>query len=67
MKMRVRFEKRGAHYHCRVFTRIRDGSTWEKAGDLVFREEEWPERYRLFRNAEFLEEGLQDSMPAINE
>ena len=54
--MRVRFEKRGGHYHCRVFTAPRPGVTFAKNGDLVFDEAEWPDVPLLMRGAEFVEE-----------
>lgn len=41
--MRLRYVKKGGHYHCRLFTRKGVGSTFEKNGDLVFGEEEWNE------------------------
>ena len=50
--MRVRFTKRGHHYHCRVFT----SPSFAKNGDLVFDETEWPDIPLLMRGAEFLEE-----------
>jgi hypothetical protein len=54
--MRVRFEKRGGHYHCRVFTAKRIGLTFAKNGDLVFDEAEWPDIPLLMQGAEFIEE-----------
>jgi colicin import membrane protein len=55
-QMRVRFEKRGGHYHCRVFTAPRPGVAFAKNGDLVFDEAEWPDIRLLMRGAEFVEE-----------
>lgn len=57
--MRVRFEKRGGHYHCRVFTAKAAGLTLEKNGDLVFDEAEWPDIPLLMRGAEFVEEASE--------
>ena len=54
--MRVRFEKQGGHYHCRVFTAKRIGQTFAKNGELVFDEAEWPDIPLLMRGAEFVEE-----------
>lgn len=54
--MRVRFEKLGGHYHCRVFTAKQTGQTFAKNGDLVFDEAEWPDIPLLMRGAEFIEE-----------
>jgi len=54
--MRVRFEKRGGHYHCRVFTAKRVGLTFAKNGELVFDEAEWPDIPLLMRGADFVEE-----------
>lgn len=44
---RVRYEQRGSHVHCRVFSGPK-GSTLGKCGDLVFREEEWNEALIAF-------------------
>ena len=57
--MRVRFEKGGGHYHCRVFTAPRPGVTFAKNGDLVFDEREWPDIPLLLRGAEFIEEASE--------
>ena len=57
MRMRIRWTKLGRHIHCRVFTAKTADGTFAKCGELVFDEEEWPEIARLFRNAEFLEDG----------
>lgn len=57
--MRVRFEKGGGHYHCRVFTAPRPGVTFAKNGDLVFDEAEWPDIPLLMRGAEFIEEASE--------
>ena len=57
MRLRMRYEQRGAHVHVRVFTSPNADGTFAKNGELVFSAAEWEERYRLFRNAEFLREG----------
>ena len=44
VRIRVRYDERGGHVHCRVFA----GRAWTndetlgKAGDLTFRADEWP-------------------------
>lgn len=40
--IRILYEKRGGHYHCRVFTAPRAGETFANCGELVFDEREWP-------------------------
>lgn len=41
--IRVRWEKRGGHVHCRLFTARAVNQTFANCGDLVFSVEEWPE------------------------
>lgn len=38
---KLRWEKRGGHYHCSVFSARSLNHTYAKSGDLVVREEEW--------------------------
>jgi len=52
---RVRYDRRGGHYHCRVFSRRRGQATWAKNGNLVFGSTEW-ESFVLAFKAEFLPE-----------
>lgn len=48
--MLVRHQQLGGHIHCRVFTRNGVSSTWQKAGNLVFTEQEWPEIKYTFQH-----------------
>lgn len=59
MIMRLRYEKLGGHYHCRLFTARGPNQTFAKCGELVFDEQEWPEVVALFNRggAELLQEG----------
>ena len=41
--IRVRYEKLGGHFHCRLFTTQTQHGTYAKCGDLVFNEREFPE------------------------
>lgn len=41
MVMKLKFIKRGGHYHCRLFTADALGYTWAKCGEVVFNEREW--------------------------
>lgn len=41
MVIRIRYVKRGGHYHCRVFTAKSKIHTFAKNGDVVFDEREW--------------------------
>lgn len=41
MTIRIRYVKRGGHYHCRVFTGKGKGMTFTLCGELVFSEAEW--------------------------
>lgn len=38
---RLRYEKLGGHYHCRVFSTTTYNGTWAKLGDLCLGEDEW--------------------------
>ncbi len=51
MIIKVRYEKLGGHYHCAVFSTKAEWRTFEKCGDLVFRDHEWDEvRQTLFQH-----------------
>jgi hypothetical protein len=39
--IRIRYEQKGAHIHCRLFTAKGDGFTFAFCGGMVFSEEEW--------------------------
>ncbi|MHB8413895.1 MAG: hypothetical protein ACYDB1_00675 [Acidiferrobacteraceae bacterium] len=39
--IRIRFEKYGRHYHCRVFTSQKYDGTFANCGELVFDEQEF--------------------------
>lgn len=54
--MRVRFEKLGGHYHCRVFTAKLANQTFAKNGDLVFDEGEFEDVRQIMSGAEFIED-----------
>lgn len=41
--LKVKYVQKGAHVHCRVFSRQGVSITWQKCGDLVFGVEEWNE------------------------
>ena len=55
--IRIRWQKRGGHYHCRVFTSQNYNGTFAKNGELVFDEHEWPEVRDKLSRCEFIEEG----------
>ena len=55
--IRIRWQKLGGHYHCRVFTTQNYNGTYAKCGDLTFDEREWPEVQDKLSRAEFMEEG----------
>ncbi len=57
--MRVRYEKRGGHYHCRVFTAPTSNMTYAKNGDLVFDEAEFADVQRIMSGAQFIDESLE--------
>lgn len=38
---RVRYEKRGGHIHCRVFSAENPSGTFAKLGELVMDERDW--------------------------
>lgn len=60
--IRIRYQKRGGHYHCRVFTAPGPGLTFANCGDLVFDEREWPDVYGQLTGGgvQFLMEGERD-------
>lgn len=39
-KFRVRYVKKGAHYHCRIFSST-TGETWGLLGSIVMDEHDW--------------------------
>lgn len=47
--IRVRYEKRGGHVHCRLFTARAVNQTFANCGTLVFSEDEWPDIVLRFR------------------
>ena len=52
--MRVRYTKRGGHYHCRVFTARQTNYTFANCGELVFDEQEWEAIKGIMSGAEFV-------------
>ncbi len=58
MSIRIYYEQRGWHIHCRVFTGKAKNQTHAKAGDLVFSADEWPDVHdRLLAIADVIPEG----------
>ncbi len=53
--MRVRYEKHGKHYYCRVFTAPEWHLTFANCGQLVFAEIEWESVKSIMAKAEFIE------------
>jgi hypothetical protein len=41
--IRIRYEQRGGHIWCRVFTALARNQTFANSGELIFTEREWPE------------------------
>lgn len=41
--IRIRYQKQGGHYHCRLFTTQTEHGTYANCGSLVFDEREWPD------------------------
>lgn len=55
--IRIRYEKQGGHYHCRLFTAPEPDRTFAKCGDLVFDEREWPLiKAKLAQSVEFIDD-----------
>lgn len=52
--IRIRYVKRGGHYHCRLFTAPGKGLTFALCGTLVFDEREWPEVRAHLSDCEWL-------------
>lgn len=46
--MKVRYVRKGAHYHVQVFTAPSHRETFALCGELVFSEAEWPDVRRIF-------------------
>ena len=59
--IRIRWEKLGGHYHCRLFTSQMADGTYAKCGDLVFDEREWPEVRDKLSRCEFKPEAKDES------
>ena len=53
--MKVRYEKRGGHYHCAIFTARTAATTYAKCGDVVFDEQEFHDVQLLMSGAMFEE------------
>ena len=51
MIIRIRYLKRGGHWHCRVFTARAKNMTFAKCGDLVFDEHEWNDVRDILQSA----------------
>ena len=64
MILRLRYQKFGAHIHCRLFTAPGPDRTFAKCGDLVFSEQEWPEVVATFERggAELVPEGERSAV-----
>ncbi len=45
---KVRYEKLGGHYHCRIFSGGGLNQTYARIGDITMDEDDWKDRYRLF-------------------
>lgn len=45
---RIRYRKRGRHYHLRVFSAPQPGATYAKLGDLTLDEDDWLHVRELF-------------------
>lgn len=57
MVIRIRYEVRGGHVHCRMFTAKARDLTFAKNGELVFSVEEWASvRAALSSAIEFIPE-----------
>lgn len=57
MILRMRYVKRGGHYHCRLFTAKARNMTFARCGELVFSEAEWNDvRDALASAVEFVPE-----------
>lgn len=48
---KIRYELRGGHYHCTVFSARGLGYTWASSGELVVRQEEWVSFGQIFNNS----------------
>lgn len=58
-KFRVRFEQRGGHVHCRLFSAPSVGSTYAKCGDFCVTADEFPALMMSMPLVEFKHEGEQ--------
>lgn len=56
--IRIRWEKRGGHIHCRLFTAPARNQTFANCGNLCFDEREWPgvQTQLIAAGVEFLED-----------
>lgn len=57
VRIRIRYDKNRDHYYCYVFISCQSGVTYEKCGELVFSEQEWPYILKQWPNVEFIEYG----------
>ena len=56
MKIRIRYEKRGGHFHCSVFSSHRNDN-WAKIGDLCIDEEDFSAMAYEHVEIEMIEKG----------
>jgi len=55
--IRIRFHKRGGHYHCRLFTSQNYDGTFANCGELVFDENEFTDVRDKLSRCEWIEDG----------
>jgi hypothetical protein len=58
--IRIRYQKRGGHYHCRLFTAQNYDGTFANCGELVFDEREWAEVRDKLSRCEWIDDFSND-------
>jgi hypothetical protein len=61
--MKVRYEKRGGHYHCTIFTARAAAMTYANCGSVVFDEREWDDMKLIMSGATFEEKKYHEPPP----
>jgi len=54
MIFRVRYDTKGGHVHCRLFSAKRPNTTWMKCGEFTLRTDEFLECVEAMNGVEFL-------------
>lgn len=55
---RIRWNKQGPHYHCRLFSSPAVGYTYALCGRFILHEAEWSDAQKSMKGVEFMEDSV---------